>query len=132
MKKQNENNNANRGFTLVELLVALMVSSIVLAAVATLSYALGNVNDTADDTALKQAQLRYTTLRISALVRNCKLIAAVEADDLVVWRSDDNGDDRVNISELVYIETSEERNFIKLAEFLPNSGQDSILQMRTR
>ena len=106
-----------------------MVSSIVLAAVATLSYALGTVNDNADETAVKQAQLRYTSLRISELIKNCKLITAVTADDLVVWRADDNGNEQINISELVYIETGTGRNFIQLTEFLPYVGQDSILQM---
>ncbi len=37
------------GFSLVELLVALIVTGIVLAAVATLAFAVGAANDVADD-----------------------------------------------------------------------------------
>jgi len=70
-----------KGFTLVELLVALVVTSIILAAVATLAYALGTVNDSSNDTAVKQAQLRYATLRISDLIKYSKLVyAASELD----------------------------------------------------
>ena len=46
------------GFTLAELLVALTVSSIILAAVAALAYAVGSANDSTDDTERKQAQVR--------------------------------------------------------------------------
>ena len=53
----NRHNNG-KGFTLVELLVALMVTSIILAAVATLAFAMGSVKDSTDDTSSKQAQLR--------------------------------------------------------------------------
>ena len=45
------------GFTLVELLVALMVTSIILSAVATLAYAMTRANDQTSDTAQKQALL---------------------------------------------------------------------------
>jgi len=51
------------GFTFVELLIAMVVTSIVLTAVATLAYAMGTANDSSNDTAVKQAHghfgLRY-------------------------------------------------------------------------
>jgi prepilin-type N-terminal cleavage/methylation domain-containing protein len=93
-----------KGLTLVELLVALMVTSIILAAVATLAYALGKVSDSGDDTAEKQAQLRYATLRISELVRYSKLIYSANESEVVLWR-DDNGDDYITAAELVTINT---------------------------
>lgn len=111
----------SKGFTLAELLVALMVSSIVLSAVATLAYALSTVNDTTDDTAVKQAELRYATLRISELIRNCKLVCAASASEVVVWRADDNGNDQINASELVYIEIGSNPQSIKFVEF-PSSS----------
>ena len=111
-------------FTLVELLVALMVTSIILAAVATLAYALGSVKDGSDDTAQKQAQVRYATLRISELIRQCKLVCKTpDADnDLAVWRADDNGDGKINAGELVYIERGTGKNYIRLLEFTAPSG----------
>ena len=104
------------GLTLVELLVALMVTSIVLTAVATLAYAMGTANDASDDTSQKQAQVRFTTLRISELIRHCKLIYDTPGNDIVVWKTDNNGDDIVDSNELVYIETGPGQDYIQLRE----------------
>ena len=46
------------GFTLVELLVALIVASIIFAAVGTLTYTLGAVNDATSDMAEKKHGIR--------------------------------------------------------------------------
>jgi len=109
------------GFTLVELLVALVITSIVLTAVATLAFALGTANDSADDTSRKQAQVRFATLRISELIRHCKLICGTTGDGLAVWRVDENNDGRVNVDELVYIETGSNRDYIWVRRFLEGS-----------
>ena len=107
---------SENGFTLAELLIALMVTSIVLTAVATLAYAMGTANDASDDTSQKQAQVRFTTLRISELMRHCKLICGTPGNDLAVWRADDNGDGQININELVYINAGPGRDYIQLRE----------------
>jgi prepilin-type N-terminal cleavage/methylation domain-containing protein len=104
-----------KGLTLVELLVALMVTSVILAAVATLAYALGKVSDSGDDTAEKQAQLRYATLRISELIRYSKLIYSTGANEVVLWR-DDNGDDYIEPAELVTINTRQVGSDLQLCE----------------
>ncbi|TSA52027.1 MAG: prepilin-type N-terminal cleavage/methylation domain-containing protein, partial [Planctomycetaceae bacterium] len=94
-----------KGLTLIELLLALMITVIITAAVATLSSALNSVNAATEDTSQKQAQVRFTALRISDLVRNCKLICFAGPDDFAVWRADDiYNDGQINIGELVYIE----------------------------
>jgi len=72
------------GFTLIELLLALIVTGIILVAVTTLAFAVGVANDTTDDTSQKQAQVRYATLRISDLIRHCKLICGAPNGDLAV------------------------------------------------
>ena len=105
-----------KGFTLVELLVALMVTSIVFSAVVTLTYALGTANEVSGDTARKQAQVRFTTLRISELIRHCKLVCKTSGDDLVIWRADDNGDGQINVNELTYIGAGAGRDYIRLYE----------------
>ncbi len=96
-------NYNSRGFTLVELLIAMVVTSIILSAVATLAYAFGAAYDAGDDTTRKQAQVRYATLRISELFRNCRLVFGVDSDGLGVWRADDDGNDEINIEEAVYV-----------------------------
>jgi prepilin-type N-terminal cleavage/methylation domain-containing protein len=111
------NTRYENGFTFVELLVALVVTSIVLVAVATLAYALGTANETSDDTSQKQAQVRIATLRISELIRQCKLICGTPGNDLAVWRADDNGNGQINPKELVYLEMGQNRDYVKLLDF---------------
>jgi len=109
-----QNMRNENGFTLVELLVALIVSGIVLAAVATLAFAVGAANDETDDTSQKQTQIRHATLRISELIRHCKLICGTPGGDLAIWRADDN--EQININELVYIERGPNGDHIRLYE----------------
>ncbi|MFA5252381.1 MAG: prepilin-type N-terminal cleavage/methylation domain-containing protein [Phycisphaerae bacterium] len=98
--KRNEN-----GFTFVELLMALMVTSIILAATATLAYTLGAVNETTNDMAEKQAQVRFASVRISELIRHCKLICGATANSITIWRAGDNGNGVIDSNEQVTIET---------------------------
>jgi prepilin-type N-terminal cleavage/methylation domain-containing protein len=112
----------NKGLTLAELLVALVITAIVLTAVATLSFALGTASASSSDTADKQAQLRYATLRISELLRHSRLVCGTAGNDLVLWRADDNGDENINPAELVYLEAGEGRDCLRLLEFSPDAG----------
>ncbi len=114
-----------KGFTLVELLVALVVTGIVLAAVATLAFAVGTANDVTDDSSQKQAQVRYATLRISELIRHCKLICGTPGSDVAVWRADDNGNGQININELVYIERGTNGDYLRLCKF-PSSDTSPV------
>jgi len=114
--KQNHN-----AFTLVELLMALVVTGVVLTAVITLAFALGAANDSSSDIAQKQAQLRYATLRISELIKHCKLICGTPDYDMVVWKADHNDDGKINPGELVYVGLGSGRSYIKLLEFSPSS-----------
>lgn len=106
-----------KGFTFVELLVALIVTSIIFAAVGTLAYTLGSVNDATSDMAEKQAQVRYATLRVSELVRHCKLVCGIYGNSLVVWRADDNGNGQINVNELVCIAKGADSHCLKLGTF---------------
>jgi prepilin-type N-terminal cleavage/methylation domain-containing protein len=92
------------GFTLVELLVALIVASIIFAAVATLAYTLGAVNDATNDMAEKQAQVRYATLRISELIRHCKLICGATGNSITIWKADIDSDNVIDSNEQVDVE----------------------------
>ncbi|MEJ2740489.1 MAG: prepilin-type N-terminal cleavage/methylation domain-containing protein, partial [Dehalococcoidia bacterium] len=103
-----------RGFTLVELLVALVVTSILLAAISTLAFALSSAKEATEDMSRSQSQVRSASLRIRELIRNCNLICAVTDDDIAVWLSDDNNDNKINIGELMYIERGTERNHLDL------------------
>jgi prepilin-type N-terminal cleavage/methylation domain-containing protein len=96
-------NHCSKAFTLIELTVALCVVSVVMAAVATMAYAMGTANDVSDNTAAKQAQIRCATLRITEIVRNSRLIINRVGNVIAVWKNDDNNDGEINLSEIVYI-----------------------------
>jgi prepilin-type N-terminal cleavage/methylation domain-containing protein len=116
-----------RGFTLVELIMAMTVTGIILAAVATLAFALGSANSSADDTSEIQSRIRYTTVRFGELVRNCKLICYHYGIEAVLWRADDNCDNKINPGELVYIETGNSDHQIRLLSFKPTGAAASTV-----
>jgi type II secretory pathway pseudopilin PulG len=118
--------NNRVGLTLVELLVALMVGSIIFAAVATFAYAMGNAQKSSEEFSRHQGQVRYVTLRVSELIRYAKLII-LSGDDLAVWRADDNENNKIDPSELVYIEAGTGRNHIYILEFPDATGAPESL-----
>jgi prepilin-type N-terminal cleavage/methylation domain-containing protein len=107
----------NKGFTLAELLIALMVTAIVLAAVGSRAYAMSKANDSSGDTSTKQAQVRSAMIRLTELIKNAKLICGTPADALVIWKADTNSDKKINSDELVYIQSNSARNQIQLIQF---------------
>ncbi len=121
------------GFTLVELLVALSVSSVILGAVAALAYAATSANDSSNEAARVNTQLRTATLRITELIRHCKMIAGTPGGDIVIW-VDDNGDstgigannDQINAAELVFMEVHS--NKINLVTYTPQSWSTAWFQ----
>ena len=115
------------GFTLAELLVALTISGIILTSAVTLSFALGRANDVTSDAGRKQAQVRYATMRLSELIRNCRLMCFVSGDDVGLWRADDNADGKININELVYIERGPDADYLRLCEF--TSGDNTTINL---
>jgi type II secretory pathway pseudopilin PulG len=124
MKSRTKQNHL--GLTLVELLVALMVCSIIFTSVATLAYAMGNAQKSSEQLSRHQAQIRYATLRLSELIRYAKLVS-LSGDDLAIWRADDDADNQIDPSELVYIETGAERNHIYILEFPDAVGEPKTL-----
>ncbi len=108
---------AIRGFTLVELLIALSVSGIIMTAVATLAFALSSAYNSTEDTSEKQAQVRYTTLKINDLVRHSRLVCFLGSDDIALWSADKNSNNRINISELVYIEKGSGSDHLRIYKF---------------
>jgi prepilin-type N-terminal cleavage/methylation domain-containing protein len=106
-----------KGFTVIELLIGMLITSIVLSAVATFAYALSVASTISSDTALEQAQLRQATVRIGELIGACKLLCAAPGNDLVLWRSDDNADNQINLNELVYIERGDTCTMLRLCGF---------------
>jgi prepilin-type N-terminal cleavage/methylation domain-containing protein len=105
------------GFTLIELLVGMMITSIILSAVATLAFAMSVASTLSGDTSARQTQIRQATLRLWDLVDSCKLLCAAPGNDLVVWRADDRpANNQINVNELVYIERGDAGNLLRFCQ----------------
>jgi prepilin-type N-terminal cleavage/methylation domain-containing protein len=116
-----------RAFTLVELMVGLMVTSIILSAVATLAFAMSTASRAGGDSAARQARIRHATLYLSEMIGNCKLICAAPDHDLVLWRADDNDNGRINLNELIYIDRDSTANMLRLFRFSAASNPEYTL-----
>lgn len=116
-------NTRLRAFTIVELIVAIMISSIILTAIVTITYAMSSAYDCTSNINEKEAHIRYTTMRISNLIKYSRLICKATSDELVIWRADDNNNNKINLSEIVYIETGN-GNYLRLLEFNPTSSSN--------
>lgn len=96
----------NKGFTLAELLMAIWVTSIILAAVAALSYALGSANDSVTNTSDIYSKIRFSTLRLNEIIKYSEAIC-INPDGSV--RIDDS-----NSSQKYYIQYDANSNSLKL------------------
>lgn len=121
-------------FTLVELLVALTVSSVILSAVAALAFAVTSANEASNELALRNTQARAAQLRITDIVRSSRLICGVPASDVVIWANDDGysgdgaNDNQVNGAEIVFLELWTKQ--VNIVTYVP--GWWSELWFRTR
>lgn len=92
----------NSGFTLVELMVALLVASVVLAAVATLAGAVTAADNATDQMGRQQAQLRQVSMRLSDLIRRANRVIQADDDRFQLWH-DVNADGMATVDELTEV-----------------------------
>lgn len=92
----------NNGFTLVELMVALMVSAVVLGAVATLANATVCADDRTEEMGRSQAQLRHMAMRLTDLIRRANGIMSTGETEFLLWH-DLNADGASSADELTRI-----------------------------
>lgn len=90
------------GFTLVELMVALLVSSVVLSAVATLAYAAGSAKVATDEMGRSQAQLQQVSIRLGDVIKQSNRIVSSDDWGLTLWQ-DHNGNGISERGEFVVI-----------------------------
>lgn len=85
------------GFTLVELMVALMIASVVFSAVATLAYATSTAKEATDDMGRSQAQLRQVSIRLRDLIKQSNDVDRFDwgsSGGLLLWQDEDVDGDR--------------------------------------
>jgi prepilin-type N-terminal cleavage/methylation domain-containing protein len=104
-------------FTLAELLMALMVTSIILSAVASLAFALSTAKAETENISENQAHLRFTTMKVTELVKYSRHVILTDNSRLALWQADTNNDNAINGDELVYIEASADGTSLDLMDF---------------
>lgn len=122
----NSKKTNNSGLTLAELIIAMWIISIIITAAATLAFALSSANNTADDTSEFQTKLRFTSFKFTELIRNSKLICDSQQNRIALWRNDDNKDNSINPEELVFIDSGNNGNSIRLLEFSSPSSNPAF------
>ncbi len=118
-----KHNLVRGGFTMVELLTALMISAIVLAAAATLGSAFSSASASTENIGKNQANLRYGTLRISELIRFSNSVISTSANGVVFW-ADDNADGVEDAGETYTVEIGADTTSLVLVN---NSGSTVLL-----
>ncbi len=110
-----------RGFTLAELLVALTVSSIVLAAVGTLSFAMGTANKSLEQANRAQVYSRFSTLTLRDALRYARQAFVTPDGNIALWKADNNSDGLIDGSELIFFRVAAQE--LQLFEFAFTNGQ---------
>ena len=113
-----------KGFTLVELLVALTVSSIVLGAVGTLAFAMGTANKSLDEANRAQVYSRFSTLSLRDTLRYARQAFVTPDGNIAIWKADDypdNPDGLINGSELIFFRVVGQE--LQLREFAFRNGE---------
>ena len=111
------------GFTLVELMVALLVSSVVLSAVATLAYATTSASTATDQIGREQSVLRHVTVRLTDLIMRANEVVSASDGGFELWH-DTNTDGVIDAGELTLVTRDSDGNTINI------NGTESYTQCK--
>ena len=100
-----------RAFTLVELVLAMSITSLIGLAVAGAAMALSASYASSQEQYQNIQVARSVVRRLRSNIRTARLVTACNGSDIVVWTEDKNGDGKINITEIV------------LWQFLPHPGR---------
>lgn len=101
------------GFTLVELMIALLVSSIILSAVATLAYATGSAKEATDQMGREQTVLRHVNVRLTDLIMRADGVVSATSGGFELWH-DANTDGVVDADELTQVTRDSDGDMIMI------------------
>jgi len=87
---------------MVELMMALIIASIVLAAVVTLAGATNAANNATDQMGRQQGQLRQVSMRLSDLIRRANRVMSADTEGFQLWH-DTNADGLATADELTQV-----------------------------
>ncbi len=121
-------------FTLVEMLLASIVTALTATAGATLIFAVSHAATATRDTRTTQNSGQYALCRIARAVRGARLVGNVKTNKVVLWADDKNNDDIVNLgecSEIVFGSFHKEIRYIEPADTLPADLANSEVAQET-
>ncbi len=106
------------GFTLVELMIALLVTSIILSAVATLAYATSSAKEATDEMSREQSTVRHVNVRLTDLIMRANGVTSASSTGFELWH-DTNADGVVDADETTWVISAAPDNVIQIQ----NGGQ---------
>ena len=119
-----------KGFTLVEMLLVVIVTSVVGLCVVTVTGAMFSAIEASNDSYGCVQTGRVLTLRLSKLVRCAQLVTDVSDDGTVmmIWEADRNGDRSINLTELLVVRWSRQTKklFQQRIEF-PSNWSEAVI-----
>jgi len=120
-------NRTQRGFTLAELVMAMAVVAIIGTAAAGVAIALSSAHEASEEYGESIQTARITMVRLRKDICSAKLVLQAAENKLVVWKKDTNGDQKINLSEVVryYLDVAN-RQLIKETVEFPDSMADSV------
>lgn len=92
-----------RGYTMLELLVASIVTALVAASSATFLSATTNASLTTRDVRTAQQTGHYTLAQFGKAIREARAVGQVTASTITLWVGDFNGDDKLNLYETAIV-----------------------------
>ena len=118
MKYRHKNIDIRQGgFTVAELVLAFSVMSVVLAAAATLAFAMSSAEASTNEMGEKQAHLRFASMRIGEVVRNSCMAFTYSDTGILFWVEDENSDGIMNGQEMAWLVTDSKKTTVQLIEF---------------
>jgi prepilin-type N-terminal cleavage/methylation domain-containing protein len=113
------------GFTVAELMVAMIVASIILAAVATLCQAMQRGQDAVARLGQNQMKVRYAAARMAALIRSSRQVWLTDTGKIAVWKTDADDDGRIDAGELVFLHNNTAGGTIQIIDAPGAEGEFS-------
>lgn len=108
--------NSCGAFTLVEVLLALSVSSIIGLVVLLMLSGVASASQKQHDTRQATMNRQVAIARLSSLTRCTAMVLACDDDSMVLWKGDINANGKPELSELRRIEWDSSTNEVKISE----------------
>jgi prepilin-type N-terminal cleavage/methylation domain-containing protein len=105
-----------RAMTLVELLIAMVITGLVAAGAASILFATSQATDDRNDVRRSVVRSAAADTRLRGKVHSSRSFLAAGADELVLWANDENDDGVVNLGEILFFQRDGTANELRYYE----------------